>query len=313
MNEDIMLSIICPTYNHEKYIRKALDSVLMQKINFPIEVLVGEDCSTDNTRTILKEYELQHPGALTVFYRESNMFRKEITNFKDLYSRCKGKYIITLECDDFWIDENKLQMQVDFLETHNDYIAVAHNCMVVDDDSNPNGELFPECKDEEYTLSHYLSGIMPGQTTTIMRRNYFRDNLLDTSFIDERIPPGDRRMIFSLISNGKVFCIQKPMSAYRHVISGGSSYSANFKRNYETIRLWYSKQLDYAYKIGKENAIICAELLYVMELRAGVSRKDITLGSFFSYFKEIKHKLRTLFLLFKRDFLKYVLHKQMHI
>ena len=95
MNQPI-LSIYVAVYNHEKYITQALDSILMQKTDYPYEVLVGEDCSTDNTRAVLKEYEAKHPGKFAIFYREHNMHRETPNNIQDLLMRCRGKYIIVI-------------------------------------------------------------------------------------------------------------------------------------------------------------------------------------------------------------------------
>lgn len=309
----IMVSVYCATYNHEKYICKALDSILMQKTSFPVEILVGEDCSTDNTRAVLKEYEEQHPGKLTVFYRDHNMNAETIKNARDLKLRCKGKYVIPLEGDDFWIDEMKLQKQVDFLENHPDYIAVAHNCLVVGEDSQPTGEEFPECKQELYTFKHYATGIMPGQTTTVMTRNYYKENIMDTSFVDLTLMPGDRRLFFSLLANGKIYCMQETMSAYRHIISGGSSYSANLKRNFDRTLRWHTAQLEYAEKTGNSDALECAELLFLLTIRDGMRRKELSIKAGLSQMKIVRHRIRTLGLMCKRDFNRFVLKKELDI
>ena len=115
---EIMLSIIVPTYNHEDYIVEALNSIKAQQTKYKFEVLVGEDKSTDKTREILKKYELDNPGLLKVFYRDENMSKLPIGNFMDLRYRARGKYLITLEGDDFWIDEKKIEKQIMFLESH---------------------------------------------------------------------------------------------------------------------------------------------------------------------------------------------------
>ena len=95
--DDVILSIYVPTYNHEKYIARALDSILMQKTDYAYEVLVGEDASTDNTRAVLKEYEKKYPGRFQMYYREKNMHKQKVRNAGDLIRRCSGKYIIALE------------------------------------------------------------------------------------------------------------------------------------------------------------------------------------------------------------------------
>ena len=87
--DEVLLSVICPTYNHEKYIRQALDSILMQKVNFKYEVIVGEDCSPDNTREILKEYEKKYPDIFTMVYHDKNIGARN--NSQDLLKRANGK------------------------------------------------------------------------------------------------------------------------------------------------------------------------------------------------------------------------------
>lgn len=294
---NIVLSVYVPTYNHEKYIVQALESIRMQKTRYCYEVLVGEDCSTDNTRAVLEQYEKKHPGFLKVYYREHNMYNEKINNAADLKNRCIGKYIIALEGDDYWIDPYKIEKQIAFLESHSDYIAVSHNCIVVNEKSKITNEKYPECYDTEYELRHYMLGILPGQLTTIMYRNFIADNILDTSFLNCGIQPGDKSLYFSLICNGKIFCMQEQMSAYRHVTNGGSSYSANVKHNFEKQRIWYLKQLKYAYRLKKESAVKIAEYLYLKEVLAGVKNKDISVWKMFTYIKVIEHKWRSLYML----------------
>lgn len=309
----IMVSVYCATYNHEQFIIEALNSILMQKVNFTIEVLVGEDCSTDNTRNVLKQYEKRHPNQLVIFYRDHNMSKDKIKNSMDLRLRCKGKYIIALEGDDYWTDVYKLQKQVDFLESHPEYIGVAHNCIVVGADSQPNGESFLECKQNDYTLMHYLTGIMPGQTTTLLYRNIYKDNILDKSFVDNPIMPGDRRLFFSLVANGRIYCIQEVMSAYRHIISKGSSYSASFKRDFNRSLKWYLAQLEYAKKLDNMEALKCAELLYLLTVRDCILKKDISIRDGIKRLKAIDHKVRTIVLLAKRDINRFVLKRELDL
>ena len=307
---DIILSIIVPVFNHEKYIAKALDSVLMQKTKYKFEVLVGDDLSSDKSREILKEYETYYPGFFKMFFREKNMHKEKVNNIKDLLNRGKGKYLIVLEGDDYWTDELKIEKQIEFLEKHPDYLAVAHNCVVVDENSAPTGEVYPESKNEEYTIWHYAGEILPGQTATLMYRNYIREKILDTTFVDTLIMPGDKKKIFSLITNGKIYCIQEPMSAYRHVTSHGSSFSATNKYNYQRVESWYRAQLDYAYKLDKKDAIKCAELQYRLTIRSALFRRRISFRTYVKDLKNIKHRIKSFFFMAKRDLLKYLLKKQ---
>ena len=117
-----VVSVRCITYNHENYIAQALDGFLMQKTNFPFEVIVHDDASPDRTAGIVREYEKKYPAIIKAIYQTENQYSKwdgSIGRIMD--AACKGKYIALCEGDDYWIDENKLQMQVDFLEAHSDY------------------------------------------------------------------------------------------------------------------------------------------------------------------------------------------------
>lgn len=307
--EEVMLSIYVPTYYHEKYIAQALDSILMQKTQYTYEVLIGDDASGDRTPEILRSYQKQYPSQFTVFYREYNMHGLLCNNGQDLLKRCKGKYIICLEGDDYWISEDKIEKQITFLENHPEYMAVAHNCVVVDENSQIKNETYPECKDEEYTFQHFASDILPGQMTTIMVRNYLKDPEFDSSLIFENLLPTDRFIAFSIISYGKIYCMQEKMSAYRHVIKEGKSFSATNTYNFERSQRWHALLLDYALKLGKKDSIKYAELVYLHALVEGSVYKEIAIWQIVQYMKNIPHKSRTLYFYVKRFINKNILHK----
>ena len=116
-NNEILVSICCITYNHEKYIRDAIEGFLMQKTDFPFEVLIHDDASTDGTADIIREYETKYPDIIKPIYQTENQYSKGIKISATYnYPRAKGKYIALCEGDDYWIDPYKLQKQVDFLE-----------------------------------------------------------------------------------------------------------------------------------------------------------------------------------------------------
>lgn len=301
-----ILSIYVPTFNHEHYIVQALDSILMQKTNYSYEVLVGEDCSTDNTRAILKQYELEHPGKITVFYREHNMYNEIPSNSLDLKLRCQGKYIIALEGDDYWTDPHKIDKQIRFLEEHPEYVAVAHNCMVVDHDSNPKEEEYPQCKNEEYSWKHYFSDILPGQLATVMYRNVFHNNKYDTSLMEMDLTPGDRVIYFWLLSNGKIHCMQETMSAYRHVANQGSSYSATFRYRFDTFERLYGALIQYARQQNNREALIGTQVLYFRNLIHGLKSGQCKPVQFLHCFRGIDYKLTVL-----NGYAEYKLHKHL--
>ena len=237
------LSIIVAVYNHEKYIEKAIRSIMAQKTNFEYEVLIGEDCSTDNSKTILKTLEKECPSNFKFFYRKNNLGSEE--NFRDLYSRMIGKYFIVLEGDDYWIYDRKLQEQVDFLDHNSEYIACAHNVMVVNKMGQMVGSIYPECKENVYDIFKLEKFVFPGQTASIMCRNYYMSANFDLSIFDIKYYAGDQRKAFFLAANGKVYCFQKVWSAYRFNYTDGNSYSANIKICEDTYKqdIFFRKQL----------------------------------------------------------------------
>ena len=116
------------TYNHERYIRAALDSIVEQQTTFALEVVIGEDCSTDGTRAILLEYQARHPALIRLLLHEHNLGVSH--NWETTVRACRGKYIALLEGDDYWISPHKLQKQVDFLEVRPDFSLCFHRTRV---------------------------------------------------------------------------------------------------------------------------------------------------------------------------------------
>ncbi|MCQ2340684.1 MAG: glycosyltransferase [Paludibacteraceae bacterium] len=112
-----LVSIVCIAYNHEPYIRECLESFVTQKVNFPIEILVNDDCSKDNTALIIREYEQKYPDLFKCVYQNENQYSKGVQPWFDiLFPMVQGKYIALCEGDDYWVDPMKLQKQIEILE-----------------------------------------------------------------------------------------------------------------------------------------------------------------------------------------------------
>lgn len=236
MNEDIKVSVIMTVYNHEAYIEQAIESVLMQKVDFKYELLIGEDCSTDRSLELIRQYEDREQ--VKIFAREKNMHQLPIRNGIDLRLRSKGRYIILLEGDDYWTDDTKLQKQVDFLDAHPDYIACAHRFQVVDRDGTVYHDEDFECQffqDNPYDKEVFESGLMLSHLNTLMYHNVFAeepDNVLLTLLTDFRGMGGDYLLHAWLVLNGKIYCLPETMSSYRKVTDvSSSSFSANMEKN----------------------------------------------------------------------------------
>src|SRR5512133_2186068 len=110
----IKVSVLVMTYNHEKFIQQALDSVAMQETNFEYEILISEDCSTDRTRQVVLEFQGEHPDKVRLLLSEKNIHSNEVV-VRGICAAC-GEYIAMLDGDDYWTSPNKLQKQADFLD-----------------------------------------------------------------------------------------------------------------------------------------------------------------------------------------------------
>ncbi len=237
MHEPV-LSVLFITYNHEKYIRQALDSVLAQKTAFSIEIVIGEDFSTDNTREILKEYKTKFPDKIRLLFRSKN-FGRPTLNVYETAMCCRGRYIATLEGDDYWTDDHKLQKAVDFLEKHPEYSGCANPSLLIGEDGEELSDKSPlrlyTWNKENYTIEDYRrADIWPGQTASIVTRNFWKDGLYDYTviyrahdFIDDAWI-----LLFSLL-HGPIHHFGEVMSSWRYVVKeeGENWNSLNVKRN----------------------------------------------------------------------------------
>lgn len=241
------VSVWMSAYNHEKFIGDCLDSVLSQKTNFDFDIILGEDCSTDNTREIVLSYEKKHPGKIKLFLPEKNigMMKMDVETWK----LCTGEYIALLNGDDYWIDDHKLQTQVDFLESNSDTVMCFHKAKVINENTGYIFEtVFPESGDT-MTVEALLNGYNPIMTPTVMFRNVI-------TFPDwyENLPYGDMPTYFLLAQKGKIRYIDKLMSVYRIHSSGqwqGEHAEKNLLKDlhfYEVMNEKLSYKFDYLIK-----------------------------------------------------------------
>ncbi len=300
MKTDIIdVSIIVPVYNHEEYIEKALRSILSQKVNFNYEVFIGEDFSTDNSREILKRLEKEFPDNFHFIYREKNM--GAYANIDDLRSRMNGRYFATLEGDDYWCYENKLQEQFDILEKNPNYLAVAHNTIVINKEGNTLHWKYPECKNNIFTIKDFENDLLPGQTATLLIRNYVKYNLFSTDIEPSKIQ-GDRKRNFFLFCNGDIYCIQKNWSCYRLVINSGTSYSATAKKMSAEDELQiYLAMYNYAKKNNiAEKKFKIIEKKYIYFILKKVLNKEFGFDKLKSSVKNSRYKTGVIFYLFRK-------------
>lgn len=213
--ESPVVSICCLTYNHEPYIRQCLDGFVMQKTNFPIEILIHDDASTDRTQDIIREYEAKYPNIIKPIYQKENQYSKGVkVSLVYNYSRAKGKYIALCEGDDYWTDPYKLQKQVDFLESHPDYVMCSHKWDELLEDEKKicyGNPTYVNQDGETYNLNDFVHGKWCCQPLTIM----YRASALDLQYYNQFRKAKDITLIYLLLKQGKGYCLPEVMGTYR--------------------------------------------------------------------------------------------------
>ncbi|WP_158555782.1 glycosyltransferase [Peribacillus glennii] len=214
---DVLVSINCITYNHENYIADAIESFIMQKTNFDFEIQIGEDCSTDNTRTIVQKYASMHPGKIKLITSEKNVGARQ--NSMRLRSNAKGKYIAICEGDDFWTDPYKLQKQVDYMESNPECSMCFHAAEIVEESGTPTKEFV---RPYQQTCKSPIEDIISGgggfcATPSILYKKKFME---DPPEFYKNAHVGDYPMQMIVASQGYAYYIDEVMAAYR---AGGHS------------------------------------------------------------------------------------------
>ena len=250
--KDPKLSVILITYNHEKYIEKALDSVLSQVTDFPFEIVIGDDCSPDDTKNIIREYRDKYPDIIRIVHREKNTGRPTL-NVYETTMKCRGDYLAYLEGDDYWTDSDKLQKQMDFLNEHPEYIACTHSHKMIDDNGNDITD--PEilkisdmCRwSGEFRMDDFeKSGFWPGHYASVVSKNIYKNKKHDYTilykshdFVD------DGQILLFLLMEGKIYRLDDEMSVWRYVKkAGGNSWtSRSMKRNIQKEDILMSMEL----------------------------------------------------------------------
>lgn len=231
------ISIVMLAYNHQRFIEQALESVLMQETGYEYELIVGEDCSRDCTREIVKKYEERFHGRMRPLYRDKNLGM--IKNLLDCLEHCKGEYIAMLEGDDFWTDSSKLQKQVDFLDKHSEYIACVHNWNIVGADNTFLRKGFETDYAYDYAAEDMETFALPAQTSTLFFRNIFQEvkEKYYRTLVRFLWIPMDRIAVLLMLQYGKIHVLPEAMSTYRYYIEeNGSNWSSTHevesKENY---------------------------------------------------------------------------------
>ena len=210
------ISVIIPTKNQKEYIGRCLDSVLAQKGPFELEVLVGDDHSDDTTAEVVKKYAATD-SRIRLFVWESSYGATR--NVYELCCKMSGDYFAYLEGDDYWLDENKLQKQLDFLEKNPHYVACFHDICLIDEQGTPlNKKLAWITRKRTVTYRNFDGYHLPGHSSTWLRRNCYPEHAEMLRSIYQVHPQiGDRTAALCFLSIGKFGRIKNTLSCYRYV------------------------------------------------------------------------------------------------
>lgn len=226
---DILVSINCITYNHENYIREAIESLLMQNTDFKFEILIHDDASTDNTSEIIKEYQQKYPDLIKPIYQIENQYSKGIKITPLNIKRAKGKYIAFCEGDDYWTDPFKLQKQVDFMEANPDYSMCGHATKIIDVSLNEEiNWIYNEYgQDMELPFEYLGENLLFFQTATmLMRSEYIMNGFPEFHSMSLN---GDIAIQYLMAHLGKVYYFDDVMSVHRKFAP--DSYTVKYNRD----------------------------------------------------------------------------------
>ena len=264
------LSVLMITYNHERYVAQAIESALAQKVNFPYEIVIGEDCSTDETRSIIADFARRYPKQIRALFRTQNLGANR--NFADTLSACRGKYVAFLEGDDYWAATDKLQRQVDFLDDHSDCAISCARVRFLDETGHAEYDTFPTLPAGTYSIDQLLEANFIMTCSTVLRRDLVGP--LPSWFFKMKL--GDYPLFALVARHGKIELLDEVMAIYR--VHRGSTWSSRpqIYRLRETARMLRAldKELDYEHTQKITEKIAPPYLHLAVESRSKGKRID---------------------------------------
>ncbi len=215
------VSVCIITYRQEKYIGAAIEGALMQQTTFPVEILVGDDFSPDNTRAIISDYARRYPDRIRPVLHPRNLGQAGLFNTLETYKLARGEYIAAIDGDDYWTDPLKLQKQVEFMDAHPDFSACFHNTLKTYEDGSPSLILNPPDQSPVVTLDDLIGEdeIWFMATSSVLFRNVIRE--YPAWFMKSK--SGDIPRYVLLAKLGPIGYLPDMMGVYRHNRMGTSN------------------------------------------------------------------------------------------
>ena len=243
--KDPLVSICCITYNHENYIRDAIEGFLMQKADFPFEIVIHDDASTDATADIIREYERKHPDIIKPIYQTENQYSKGGRATLLTFKAAKGKYLALCEGDDYWIDPLKLQKQITGMEKYPECYISFHPAIKRFVDGSRDNKIVGLYSNkttivpvEDIILSKW--GYIP--TASIILNRSVVSRIFSFFDLAKDAPVGDYYIRVLGAENGGALYLNDIMSVYRYMVPG--SFSERMKNSSsDEEALWYRRTI----------------------------------------------------------------------
>ena len=237
INNMVDVSIIVPAFNHAKYISQTFDSILAQRTGFKYEIVVGDDCSRDHSREIIRKYMDRHPGVFVNISRNKNI--GAANNIYELLKRSKGKYIAFCEGDDYWCDDARIERDISWLNKNPEYIGICGRTIPVGENGEklgiediPAEERFWIYAKDCFAIEDFSRWQMPGHLSALTLRNIVQNNNAGSSVIRKAHPVvADRTIVLMGSLRGNIKCSQNTVSCYRfRITENGTNFMSEFKK-----------------------------------------------------------------------------------
>lgn len=216
-----LVSIVCDSFNHEHFLHDSIGGFLMQNVKFEYEILIHDDASTDKSQAIIREYAEKYPDRFFPIIQEENQYSKGIGIWNTYqFSRVRGKYVAMCEGDDYWIDCDKLQKQVAFLETHPEYSLCFHNALEHFEDNSQEDRPFSQIEDRDYSALEIYENWMIPTASVVFRASVLKCDKYNELFVKRRFIFGDITLFLAASTCGKLRGMSDVMSVYRRQASG---------------------------------------------------------------------------------------------
>lgn len=245
----VKVSVLVMTYNHARFIEQALQSVLAQRTDFDFEILISEDCSTDGTRETVTGYQRAYPQKIRLLLSDRNLHSNAVVDRGIRAAR--GQYIALLDGDDYWIDPDKLQKQVAFLDRHTDCAICFHNAKVLDENNHQESRSWTPANQKAFSQIEdlWMGNFIP--TCSTMYRNLLSNRLPEwyrSHFVSESLFITDWPLHLLHAEHGRIGYINEVMGVYRLHSGGLYSPQSEMQKLDNTFRFYRSINASFDYK-----------------------------------------------------------------